>query len=223
MEFLHNVFNSCAESNNWDFAHYVFFTHWPTKAQSLEYYLSVSEDRIRKPKFWRARHRPLACEGFTPERLGLLMRKAKFDLVKSILRDCYLADTSKDPDLLSLLNPYVVLYACMDLDLPLPPSFDLKFLWDHLSELIDATRTADLVRDDEIPSGTTALQLIPFQPPEPGLDDETIKALYAHYHLGKYPQTRLHVYVAASDMGTGVEAFLHAIQEQAAGERMDTD
>jgi len=42
------------------------------------------------------------------------------------------------------MSPYVIIYACMDLDLPLPPSFDMVFFWQHLSRLIEVGRPDDL-------------------------------------------------------------------------------
>jgi len=42
----------------------------------------------------------------------------------------------------------VVMYAAMDLDVPLPDGFDMWFFWCHIGQLIQLGRTADLVDSD---------------------------------------------------------------------------
>ncbi len=48
------------------------------------------------------------------------------------------------------LSPYVVMYAAMDLDVPLPDDFDLWFMWRHIEQLFQLGRTADLVSDADV-------------------------------------------------------------------------
>jgi hypothetical protein len=71
-------------------------------------------------------------------------------MAKSLLSQHYLASGSLRGVLHLKLSPYVVLYAAMDLDVPLPDEFDKWFLWRHIEQLLQLGRTADLVDDADI-------------------------------------------------------------------------
>ena len=73
------------------------------------------------------------------------MSREKFAIVKSLLAQCYLASGTLASVLHLKLSPYVVMYAAMDLDVPLPDDFDMWFLWRHIEQLIQLGRMADLV------------------------------------------------------------------------------
>lgn len=121
------------------------------------------------------------------------------------------------------LSPYVVMYAAMDLDVPLPGDFDLWFLWRHIEQLIQLGRTADLVDDTCEP---TPLLHGPTIPPEYKADvtndpDGVLQILYYfHFHaqrfhsspfmevkrpLSELPPIKLAV--STTDCGTAGEMF----------------
>jgi len=69
-------------------------------------------------------------------------------MAKTFLSQCYVASGTLASVLHLKLSPYVVVYAAMDLDVPLPDGFDMWFFWCHIGQLIQLGRTADLVDSD---------------------------------------------------------------------------
>lgn len=79
--------------------------------------------------------------------MSYLVSPEKFRMAKSFLSQCYIASGTLANVLHLKLSPYVVMYAAMDLDVPLPDDFDKWFLWRHIEQLFQLGRTADLVDD----------------------------------------------------------------------------
>jgi hypothetical protein len=78
-----------------------------------------------------------------------LVSQEKFGMAKSLLSQYYVASGSLQGVLHLKLSPYVLMYAAMDLDVPLPDDFDKWFLWRHIEQLLQFGRTADLVDDSD--------------------------------------------------------------------------
>ncbi|KAI0058660.1 hypothetical protein BV25DRAFT_1829898 [Artomyces pyxidatus] len=145
------LLNVCAvsgQTGDWSAVEDMLYSYWPTRNATLDAYLRANVNWLGKPSAWGPLHQvhPL---GVAFHRLGLNMSAIRFSLAKSLLKT--IIERSRGFSLDSLfsvpLSPYFILYACMDLDLPLPTGFDMRFLWTHLSDLVDKGRTGDLVHE----------------------------------------------------------------------------
>jgi hypothetical protein len=148
-----------------------------------------------------------------------LVSQEKFRMAKSLLSKHYIACPK---DVLRLkLSPYVVMYAAMDLDVPLPDDFDKWFLWRHIEQLLQLGRTADLVGDAEILPPVLSGPTIPLEYMADATEDPdgVLQRLY-HYHRHKqafhsssFPEPkrplselpRIQLTVATTDRGTAGE------------------
>jgi hypothetical protein len=142
-------------------------------------------------------------------------------MVKSFLSQCNTASGTLAGVLHLKLSPYIVMYAAMDLDVPLPDDFDKWFLWRHIEQLLQLGRTADLVDDSgELPP----LLHGPTIPPEYKVNatedpDGVLQGLYYfHYyaqilHSSTFPESKrplselppIHLAISTSDRGTAGE------------------
>ena len=142
-------------------------------------------------------------------------------MAKSLFSHYYTSSGSLKGVLHLKLSPYVVMYAAMDLDLPLPDGFDKWFLWRHIEQLFQLGRTADLVGDaDSLPpvlSGPT----IPHEYMADATDDpdgvlQRLYYIHHHsqaFHSSSFPEPKrplselppIQLTVATTDRGTAGE------------------
>lgn len=61
-----------------------------------------------------------------------------YDAACNIVRDLARRDSNLHCLLHSSINPFFVIYACADCDVPLPNGFNRKLLWDHLDAILRA-------------------------------------------------------------------------------------
>ena len=142
-------------------------------------------------------------------------------MAKSLLSQHYITSGSLKDVLRLKLSPYVVMYAAMDLDVPLPDDFDKWFLWRHIEQLLQLGQTADLVGDAEILPPVLGGPTIHQQYMADATEDPdcVLQRLY-HFHRHKqafhstsFPEPkrplselpRIHLTVATTDHGTAGE------------------
>ncbi|KAH9043433.1 hypothetical protein EDB84DRAFT_876809 [Lactarius hengduanensis] len=137
---------SCLISKHLDPVEKVLYEHFPKRSQTLAKYLSLTlSDFDIKPPL-----PPHDATCISSHRLGLNMSQEKFRMAKSLLSQYYIVSGYLKGVLHLKLSPYVVMYAAMDLDVPLPDDFDKWFLWRHIEQLLQLRRTANLVGDADI-------------------------------------------------------------------------
>jgi hypothetical protein len=109
-------------------------------------------------------------------------------MAKSLLSHCYVASGTLSSVLHLKLSPYVVLYAAMDLDVPLPDDFDMWFLWRHIEQLIQLGRTTDLVDDTgELPPLLHGHTIPPEYKANITDDPDGVLGLLYHFHFHSQP------------------------------------
>lgn len=143
-------------------------------------------------------------------------------MAKSLLSQYYIASGSLRGVLHLKMSPYVLMYAAMDLDVPLPDDFDKWFLWRHIEQLLQFGRTADLVDEssDALPpvlSGPTIpLEYMADATEDP---DGVLQRLYYFlhhsqaFHSSSFPEPKrplselapIQLIVATTDRGTAGE------------------
>jgi hypothetical protein len=193
---------NCLTSKYLDPVEKVLYEYFPKRSQTLAKYLSftLSDLDVKPPP------PPHNATCISSHRLGLnseyltsticyvvlehfsyLVSQEKFRMAKSLLSQHYIASGSLKGMLHLKLSPYVVVYAAMDLDVPLPDDFDKWFLWRHIEQLLQLGRTADLVDDADIVlpmlSGpTTPLEYMGDATEDP---DGVLQRLYYFHHHTK--------------------------------------
>ncbi|KAI0255008.1 hypothetical protein BJV78DRAFT_811027 [Lactifluus subvellereus] len=175
---------SCLLARHLDPVEKVLHEHFQKRSQTLANYLSLTlsnfENQPPPPPH------DAACTN--SHRLGLNMSPEKFRMAKSFLYQCYIASGTLANVLHLKLSPYVVMYAAMDLDVPLPDDFDKWFLWRHIEQLLQLGRTADLVDDTgELPP----LLHVPTIPSEykVNVTEDPDGVLQGLYHFHHHAQT----------------------------------
>ncbi|KAH9063913.1 hypothetical protein EDB87DRAFT_78252 [Lactarius vividus] len=171
---------SCLISKHLDPVEKVLYEHFPKRSQTLAKYLSLTLSGLDiKPPL-----PPHDATCISSHRLGLNMSQDKFKTAKSLLSQYYIVSGCLKGVLHLKLSPYVVMYAAMDLDVPLPDDFDKWFLWRHIEQLLQLRRTADLVGDADILPPVLSGPTIP---PEYMADvtedpDGVLQRLYCSHH-----------------------------------------
>ncbi|TFY69963.1 hypothetical protein EVG20_g2918 [Dentipellis fragilis] len=119
---------------------------WAKRVDMILHYVGESDAWIWQSEHWRPAHKAYPHpEGSPFDRLGLNMSSGLFNVAKTLIYDLWTTEGFNRDDLLALkISPYVIMYACVDYNMPFPPSFDLQFFWDHLSHLVAAKRPKDL-------------------------------------------------------------------------------
>ncbi|KAI0303693.1 hypothetical protein B0F90DRAFT_1313317 [Multifurca ochricompacta] len=210
---------SCLLSKHLDPVEKILHEHFPKRSQTLAKYLALTMSNFESEP--PPPPHDVACIG--SHRLGLNVSQERFRMAKSILSQCYVTSGTLANVLHLKLSPYVVMYAAIDLDIPLPDGFDMWFLWRHVEQLLQLGRTADLVDDSgELPP----LLHGPVMPPEYKHDgtedpDGMLQQLYRfHYHAqafhsSSFPKSKrplselppIQLTVVASDDGTEGEVW----------------
>ncbi|KAI0267731.1 hypothetical protein BC834DRAFT_56769 [Gloeopeniophorella convolvens] len=138
--------NACLQTKHLDPVEKLFDEHFRRRSQTLARYLSLTSWNLEK----HPRPPPHHAVCTNTHRFGLNMSAQKFCIAKSLISTLY-AGCGTLACLRSIkLSPYAVIYAAMDLDIPLPDDFDFWFLWRHLEQLLEREREADLVADSGI-------------------------------------------------------------------------
>ena len=149
------------------------------------------------------------------------MSHEKFRTAKSLLSQCYATYGTLSSVLHLKLSPYVVMYAAMDLDVPLPEDFDMWFLWRHIEQLIQLGRTAELVDSTDELSPVLHYPTIPPEYKANATEDSdgVLQLLYQFlfharsFHSSPFPEIRrplsepppIQLAVGTTDRGTAGE------------------
>jgi hypothetical protein len=145
----------------------------------------------------------------------------KFATAKSLFSQYYIASGSLQGVLHLKLSPYVLMYAAMDLDVPLPDNFDKWFLWRHIEQLLQFGRTADLVNESDVLPPVLSGPTIPLEYMADATDDPdgVLQRLYHFlhhsqaFHSSSLPEPKrplsepppIQLIVATTDRGTAGE------------------
>ena len=194
---------SCLVSRHLDPVEKVLYEYFPKRSQTLAKYLSLTllDFDIKPPP------PPHDATCINSHRLGLnseylttticyavfqhfshSVSQEKFRMAKSLLSQYYTSSGSLKGVLHLKLSPYVVMYATMDLDVPLPDDFDKWFLWRHIEQLFQLGRTADLVNDAEILPPVLSGPTVPLEYMTDATEDPDA-VLQRLYHLHHHSQT----------------------------------
>ncbi|KAI9461561.1 hypothetical protein BJY52DRAFT_1185389 [Lactarius psammicola] len=208
---------SCLISKHLDPVEKVLYEYFPKRSQTLAKYLSLtlSDFDIKSPP------PPHDATCISSHRLGMNMSQEKFRMAKGLLSQYYIASGGLKDVLHLKLSPYVVLYAAMDLDVPLPDNFEKWFLWRHIEQLLQLGRTADLVGDADILPPVLSGPTIPLEYMADATEDPdgVLQRLYYFhhhaqaFHSSSFPEPKrplselpsIQLTVATTDHGTAGE------------------
>ncbi|KAI0045866.1 hypothetical protein FA95DRAFT_1607385 [Auriscalpium vulgare] len=138
------------KEQRWEDAKVLLNTYWREIDWLITKKLDENKDMLGDAMHLQFVHRPQVSVR-RQHRLGLNMNPEQFREAKQLLAQIHAIMPSRDDfeQILFHFSPYAIVYACMDLNIALPRTFDMRFFFAHLAQLIDEHRTSELIWSNE--------------------------------------------------------------------------